>query len=149
MPLQALQIRHSNSVNSLNRADKSKSKISFDILGIIASCLCIVHCSAMPLLISIMPMLGWHYLEADWTHKALAFFVVCFAVLAVVPGYWKHKRRPVLLGLLSGLSFVLFATFLSDRLLGPNSELPLITVGNLIIVSTHWFNRLYCSCSHD
>lgn len=122
---------------------------SFDTLGIVASSLCLVHCLAMPVLISVLPIVGSRFLEADWTHKALASFVVSFALLAVVPGYLKHKKRSVLLGLITGLSFVLFATFLSGCLLGEKWELPLITIGNLIVVATHWHNRIFRRCSYS
>lgn len=132
-------------VNSFNNKKKHR-RISFDTLGIIASCLCMMHCLAMPIVISVLPVVGARWLEADWTHKLLAFFVVSFGLLAVAPGYLKHRKRSVLLGLVTGLSFVLFATFVSGILLGEEWELPLITIGNLIVVATHWHNRQLCQC---
>src|SRR5207253_2703335 len=102
MTLQVLQQQQTNIVTSSDDK-KSRWKISFDILGIIASCLCILHCLAMPVLISVLPVVGSRLLESDWTHKALAFFVVSFALLAVAPGFLKHKKRVVLFGLITGL----------------------------------------------
>ncbi len=128
---------------------KCRWKLSFDTLGICASSLCLVHCMAVPLLISVLPVVGSRFLEADWTHKALAFFVLSFALLAVAPGYLKHKKRAVLLGLATGLSFVLAATFLSGKLLDNKWEVPLITIGNLIVVATHWRNRILCRCTNS
>ena len=40
-----------------------------------------------------------------------------------------------------GVSLVLTATFGSGSLFPESFELPLITVGNLLVVFTHWRNR--------
>src|ERR1700728_4260667 len=84
---------------------------SLDALGIFASSLCLVHCLAMPLIIGFLPILGWGFLEGHRAHVILAFFVLTFALTALVPGYLRHRRRDILLMMLVGLSLVLSATF--------------------------------------
>jgi hypothetical protein len=122
--------------------------VSMDALGIFASTLCLIHCLAMPLVVAFLPVLGLQFLEGHGAHLALAGFVVAFGLLAILPGYMKHRKPAVLLGLLVGLTLVLSATFGYLFGLSEASELPLITVGNLILVVSHLFNRQLCKCSH-
>jgi hypothetical protein len=124
----------------------SSAIISLDALGITASTVCIIHCLAMPFVITMLPFLGWQFLEGKMAHRILAAFVITFALLAVVPGYMKHKRPEVLASMLFGLSLVLYATFAPSQVMSENFELPLITLGNIILVATHWRNRSLSLC---
>jgi hypothetical protein len=118
--------------------------VSMDTLGIVASTVCLIHCASMPFLITLLPMIGLEFLKGHTAHRVLAFFVVAFACLAIVPGYLKHRNTPILIAMLSGVGIVLLATFGSGTLFADNLELPLITVGNVIVVITHLRNRRLC-----
>jgi hypothetical protein len=122
--------------------------VSLDALGITASTICIIHCMAMPFIITMLPVLGWQFLEGKTAHRVLAAFVITFALTAVVPGYFKHRRRDVFVSMLVGLGFVLYATFAPSAILPESLELPLITAGNLILVATHWRNRGLSLCKY-
>ncbi len=121
---------------------------SFDMLGIAASSICLVHCLAMPFVISFLPLLGWQFLEGKTAHQILAGFVFCFAIFGIVPGYLKYRHNSVLAGMVMGLTMVLVATLLCGYVLPEQMELPLITIGNLILVATHWHNHHLASCNH-
>ncbi len=114
---------------------------TLDSLGIAASVICMVHCISMPLLIGVLPVIGMSFLEGHMAHRILAFFVVAFALAAVLPAYIKHRRLPVLIAMIVGVGLVLTATFGAGKAFPESYELPLITVGNLIVVFTHWRNR--------
>ena len=145
-------LRKSNSDTSIkSKMPPAKARLtqwfSLDLLGICASTICMIHCLATPVLLASLPLLGFDFLESDLTHKALAFFVLAFALLAVVPAYFKHRSFPVLLGIILGLTLVLVATFCCSETAW---EIPLISTGNIIIVLTHFRNRrlsLACKCS--
>lgn len=100
----------------------------------------------MPLVITFLPLLGLRFLEGHGAHYFLAAFVVAFAVLAIVPGYLKHKKTSVLVTMLAGVSLVLLATFGAERIFPESLELPMITAGNLLVVFTHLRNRGLCKC---
>jgi hypothetical protein len=118
--------------------------ISMDTLGIVASTICLIHCAGMPFLVSLLPLIGFQFLQGHAAHHILAFFVVAFAFLAIVPGYVQHRNTAILVAMLAGVSTVIFATFGSGLLFPESFELPLITVGNLIVVFTHLRNRRLC-----
>jgi hypothetical protein len=126
----------------------ARAIVSLDTLGITASTLCIIHCMAMPFVITMLPVLGWQFLEGKTAHRVLAAFVITFALTAVVPGYFKHRRRDVLVSMLVGLGCVLYATFAPSAILPESFELPLITLGNLVLVATHWRNRGLSLCKY-
>lgn len=117
-----------------------------DNLGIAASSLCLVHCLALPIVLTFLPLLGWQFLLRHETHRLLAAFVVSFALMAVVPGYLKHRSRFVLAGMVAGVIAVLLATFWLGSLPDDRYELPLITAGNLLVVAAHLRNRALCKC---
>jgi hypothetical protein len=125
-----------------------QSITSFDMLGIAASSICLVHCLAMPFIITFLPFLGWQFLEGKLTHHILAAFVFSFAMFGIVPGYLKHHEKTVLAGMIFGLSLVLIATLCCGGYLPEKWELPMITIGNLILVVTHWHNHHLASCNH-
>jgi hypothetical protein len=114
---------------------------TLDSLGMAASLLCMVHCISMPLLISVLPTLGLSFLEGHLAHHLLAFFVVGFALAAVLPAYLRHRRSAVLVSMIVGVGLVLMATFGAGTVLPESYELPLITLGNMLVVFTHWRNK--------
>jgi hypothetical protein len=120
----------------------------FDILGMGASSLCMLHCLLMPVVAGFLPLIGARFLDSPDTHRFLAGFVILFCVFAIVPGYFKHRSLKVLLPMLAGLSLVLFATFACEELLGECWELPLISVGNLLVITAHACNRREHICDH-
>ncbi len=124
--------------------DACSKAVSMDTLGIVASTVCLIHCASMPILITILPMIGLEFLQGHTAHRVLAFFVVAFALLAIIPGYLQHHKPPILLSMIAGVGIVLFATFGSGNLFPDSYELPLITAGNLIVVFTHLRNRRLC-----
>ena len=144
--------KRTNMTNTIEQAieqiETPQSIRSFDMLGIAASSICLVHCLAMPFVITFLPLLGWQFLEGKAAHQILAAFVFSFAIFGIVPGYLKHHEKSVLAGMVVGLSCVLVATLFCGTLLPENVELPLITVGNLILVATHWHNHHLAACNH-
>jgi hypothetical protein len=145
---QSINSTSAETIHARSHAD-SVAIGSLDNLGMAASTICLIHCLLMPFVIAMLPVLGWQCLESKSAHHILAFFVFCFALFAIVPGYMKHKRSQILLSMIAGLSLVLIATFVCGPLLPESLELPLITAGNLILVATHWQNRKLSACEHS
>lgn len=137
-----------NSPEHFQEHTSRETIVSMDALGIFASTLCLIHCLAMPLVVAFLPLFGLQFLEGHGAHQVLAGFVVAFGLLAILPGYMKHRKPAVLAGLVVGLTLVLSATFGYVVGLSEAAELPLITVGNLVLVVSHLFNRKLCKCDH-
>lgn len=119
-----------------------------DNFGIIASAICLVHCLAMPFVIALLPVLGLQFLETHESHLILAGFIWAFALLAIVPSYLKHRKTPVLVGMIVGLGLVTLGVMFGHAVFGENGEMGCLVVGNLTLVAVHWINRGLCKCEH-
>lgn len=123
----------------------SKSRLSnfYDSLGIFTSTVCLIHCIGLPLIVLILPSLPLSHDET--THLCLALWVVLFAIFALCSAIKKANFGVVYL-ILTGLSAVLAATFASNVGLSPTVETPLITVGNLLVITGHYQNQRALCC---
>ncbi|MEM0914183.1 MAG: MerC domain-containing protein [Planctomycetota bacterium] len=72
----------------------------WDLVGIVASGACAVHCVATPFLLMFLPALGAAWSNA-WVHWALAAVVLPLAFVVIGRGYRAHRRRSTLV--LAGL----------------------------------------------
>lgn len=141
-----MNIKHLNCCNSScesGESGKSPSRV-LDLLGILAAVICLIHCLALPVVMTFLPTLihaHHHHDHNDSTHIILAGWVLLFCLTAIVPGFVKHGYRRILLLMLIGLSAVMAATFHSHVGLAESVEIPLITLGNLLIISAHLYNR--------
>ncbi|MBX3153479.1 MerC domain-containing protein [Candidatus Obscuribacterales bacterium] len=123
--------------------------VVMDNLGIIASAICLVHCLAMPFVIALLPVLGLQFLESHESHMYLAAAIWAFALFAIVPGYLKHRKLPILLGTIAGLGLVTLGVMYGHALLGERGEMICLSAGNLMLVAVHWKNRGLCKCGTD
>ncbi len=124
----------------------NKAPALFDSLGIATSWLCLVHCLGLPLLVLILPTLGARLHHDDKTHLLLAAWVFLFALMSLLSQKNKHKNQSVVCLMVTGLCLVLAATF--SRCFGWTEaiEIPLITVGNLLVIAAHNLNRRHGCC---
>lgn len=121
-----------------------KSLIRFaDYAGMAASALCLVHCLAMPLLIAAFPLLGLGA-EHHALHDALLLGVTVPVLLALVPGYVKH-RDPVALSLgVAGLAAFLVAVFVLGPQMGEFAETAGAVFSSVLLLAAHLRNHRYC-----
>jgi hypothetical protein len=121
-----------------------KSLIRFaDYAGMAASALCLVHCLAMPLLLAAFPLLG---LGGDHhaLHDALLLGVTAPVLLALVPGYLKHRDpRALSLGA-AGLAAFLVAVFVLGPQVGELAETVGAVASSVLLLAAHLRNHRYC-----
>lgn len=128
----------------------SRTVLSLDNLGIAASVLCLIHCLAMPFLIAILPFLGLKFLDSHESHIWLGSAIIAFALFAIVPGYWKHKKVGILAGMVVGVGLVMVGSYFSHIFALEEVELPVVIAGNLTLVTTHILNmrQVRSCCDH-
>lgn len=114
-----------------------------DYCGMTASVICLVHCIGTPLLLILFPMLGLAEGD-DFLHRVMAILVVVPALLAIFPGFRKHRNRSVLFTGSAGLAcFIGSVLFIGPRY-GEMAELVLATIGGLLLFMTHYRNHRFC-----
>lgn len=114
-----------------------------DYAGIAASALCLVHCLGMPLLLAAFPLLGLGG-EHHALHDALLVGVSLPVLLALVPGYVKHRDAVALVLGLAGLGMFLAAVFVVGPQFGQWAETVVAVVSSVLLMGAHVRNHRYC-----
>ena len=126
---------------------KKRLRAACDFIGIGLSLLCLVHCLALPVLISFAPAILRGLPGDDVTHRSLAVAIGFIGFLAFRAGYKVHGRRWVLATFLAGLLLVSTAAVLGDEVLTGYGEAAVTVCGGLLLITAHFFNRSFCrSC---
>lgn len=113
-----------------------------DAAGIFASILCLIHCLALPLVLAMLPALGWA--EDEWLHELLVGVAMVATLLALVPGFATHRRVSVLLMGIGGLACLAAAVFLVGPHFGEVAETALTVAGAVLLCAAHLRNRACC-----
>ncbi len=124
-----------------------KSIPFFDFLGIALSFLCLIHCLALPFLVSFLPAMMGEFSEHESVHLILSLFILPISLLAVLPAYQKHRKKRVFVFMGTGLLLILGAMFFGHDLLGEKGEKIMTLGGGCLLIWTHIQNRSFChSC---
>ncbi|MBT5204976.1 MAG: MerC domain-containing protein, partial [Gammaproteobacteria bacterium] len=62
-----------------------------DKLAILLSGTCLVHCLALPLLVTLVPISQGSLLEEQTFHLLMLWIILPTSLLALTSGCWKHK----------------------------------------------------------
>ena len=106
-----------------------------DRLGMIASLSCAIHCAALPLVATVLPLLGLEFLanpEVETTMIALSAIIGFWSLIASYP---LHKKLTPLLVLVTGFSFIA-----SGHFLFATAEAVLVPLGGFGIATAHYLN---------
>lgn len=115
-----------------------KKSETFDIVGIICSGACALHCLMVPILVAFAPSFTV-FLENEWIHKGLVISLIPVALIAFVRGHKKHgKLYPLILGGVGML--VLVSAILLEDLGIEGFEKSLTLMGSAMLVTAHYFN---------
>ena len=114
-----------------------------DFAGMAASALCLLHCLAMPLLLAAFPLLGLAG-DGEALHDALLLGATVPALLALVPGYLRHREVAAASLGLAGLGMFVLAAFLVAPRWGESAETAIVILGSILLFSAHLRNRRYC-----
>ncbi len=109
-----------------------------DRSAIALSTLCLIHCLALPILISLLPWLSWLETHESMVHRWLLAFIAPLSLWALSRGCAHHGRWPVLFGGLLAVAALVGAIALEP--LVPAMELPLTVIGSAILISSHIYN---------
>lgn len=111
---------------------------TWDKLGIFASAACLVHCLALPLLIPLLPALA--LVPHTGVHALLLIPIVSLSLLALLPGYRRHRSRFVGVAALAGIALCSVAVGAEALFHIESLDLPFTVAGGLLLVSAHLAN---------
>jgi hypothetical protein len=122
--------------------EKMLKRMSLDTIGIGASLACAIHCALLPLLITVLPLLGSTILEnekLEYGLLSLSFLVGC---LSLGRGYFRlHRRLAPLLIFTAGFALLLGGHFMDA---GGYWEPVIIFIGAAGVTGAHILNLRRC-----
>ena len=115
------------------------------------STLCLLHCLAVPVLVSVVPVFATFALADERFHLALVALVVPTSVIALCLGCRLHKSRRILICGFAGVLVLVVAAILGGQHLSEIGETVLTVLGASVVALAHWFNFRACracDCEH-
>ena len=109
-----------------------------DRTAIVLSALCLGHCLAFPLLLSLLPWLAWFEAHAPLLHQGLLVLIVPVSGWALIRGRVLHRQNWIVLG--GGLAIAALLAAVVLEPVAPHLELPLTLVGSLCLMGFHLAN---------
>ncbi len=76
---------------------RNNMHIHFDRFAILLSGLCAIHCIALPIVASLIPLLSstiqhGHNIHEFWFHEFILFFILPISFIALITGYRSHNQ---------------------------------------------------------
>lgn len=111
-----------------------------DNTGACLSFACAIHCMAMPLLITILPLIGLGFLANERAELFLIIGAIGLAIGSLGWGVRHHRSWRALLILIVALAFI--AT--SRTAVEGTFEVVFYSIGGILLASAHLVNRHLC-----
>jgi len=135
----------SSNFQSLKKLSQNKS----DVLGSVASGICLVHCVATPFLfVAHLGEVGHHHHHHGTSPFWWQLIDIAFLVIAFVAVYWSAKNSSK-----QWMKFALFISWAALTLVLVNEKLAffhlaeeIIYLPTIALIGFHLYNRRYCQC---
>ena len=116
-------------------------KLNLDVLGIGASLICAVHCALLPLLMTVLPLLGLEIFTNEKLEYGLLTFTFLVGCTSLFRSYrYRHHYVKPLLVFALGFVLLLAGHFLTESYWEPL----LVAAGALLIIAAHVWNLREC-----
>jgi hypothetical protein len=113
-------------------------KINWDMMGMITSIACAIHCAILPLILTSLPLFGINIInnaEFEWTMITIAFMVGCYALLHCYKQH--HKSFKPLLIFSAGFIFLILKQIFYTH------EFIFLSPAVFLILYAHFLNFRY------
>ena len=105
-------MHHSCKITTFALMSNFTKKINLDVMGMVTSVACAIHCAILPLVITSLPVFGINIINNsffEWIMIGIAFAVGC---AALTHGYGRHHKnlKPLLI-FASGFVFLILKQF--------------------------------------
>jgi len=115
-----------------------------DHLGVMASVACAIHCAALPLVITALPLLGLEFLANIWVEIVMICLSLLIGIWSLGSSYPKHRKILPVVILLAGFLLIGTGHFVLE-----DFEAVLIPLGGFTIAAAHLVNWKYSRvCKH-
>ncbi len=132
---------------SATNADELAHLGKLDRAGATASFLCAIHCALMPLVVTILPLLGLGFLSSEPVEWALLACSATLGSLSLCLGFRKHRKRRTFMVLAIALAIMVAGRVFHEHHFGIWGPV-LMVIGGLMMMGAHLLNHRLChSCT--
>lgn len=145
-------------LNAPNKKIIIMLQIYFDRFAIVLSGICAIHCIALPIVASLMPLLATtiqhgYDLHEFWFHQFILVFILPISLFALVAGYRCHKEfTPIVIGGI-GIGILVFTALFAEALISNHiilhsGETILTIIGGIVHAIGHVLNVIATRSFH-
>ena len=123
-----------------------------DTAAVVLSGVCMLHCLALPIALTILPIVNVTLLDESTFHLIMMAVILPISVIALSIGCRQHKDRLTLILGSVGLVILTTTAIFGHDLLGLTGERIVTSIGGLILAAAHIQNYRCCrddDCAHD
>ena len=123
-----------------------------DTIAVVLSCICMLHCLALPIVLTAFPILNITTLSENVFHLLMMVVILPVSIFALTIGCRKHKDALTLTLGAIGLGTLMTTAFFGHDLFGLSGERIATSIGGLILAAAHIQNYRCCrqdNCTHD
>jgi hypothetical protein len=123
-----------------------------DGLAVVLSGTCMLHCLALPLMVTVFPIVQGSLLEEQTFHLIMLVFILPTSLVALTVGCRRHRDRLTLVLGALGLTTLTITALWGHELFGFTGERIVTTIGGIILAAAHIQNFLCCrrdDCQHE
>lgn len=130
--------------------DQNRSYL--DVAAVFLSGICMLHCLALPLVLTILPIVNISLLDETTFHTLMLIVILPVSLIALTIGCRKHRDILTMgLGTL-GLGILTFTAFFGHDFFGLTGERFVTSLGGVVLAAAHIQNYRCCrkdDCDHD
>ncbi|WP_374950226.1 MerC domain-containing protein [Mucilaginibacter sp.] len=114
--------------------------LKLDNIGITASALCAIHCAAVPIFFTSLPILGLGFLANPWVEWTMILLALFIGIASIGNSYLRshHRMLPIAL-LAAGFAIIMAGHIFAHGWL----EAVIVPIGGITIAIAHFINYKY------
>ena len=123
-----------------------------DTAAVVLSGVCMLHCLALPIALTILPIVNVTLLDESTFHLIMMVVILPISVVALSIGCRQHKDKLNLVLGSIGLVILTITAIFGHDLLGLTGERIVTSIGGLILAAAHIQNYRCCrndDCAHE
>ena len=121
-----------------------RPRYNLDVLGMILSLACAVHCAIMPIILVLGAFTGLHFLADPMLEHTIIIASMLIAGASLIPHYFHHKRKEVLIVASTGFALIFIGHWHGMAWL----HTILMVAGGTAIAFSHLLNMRFCRGLH-
>lgn len=118
----------------------NNARLMMDKLGIWISGLCALHCIALPIVLSIAPLMADSFVAAEWFEHSILSLSMLIGLSALLIGYFRYHKQfyPIIALIIGGI------IYWQKDIFGHAFEPITIALGASLIIAAHLVNLRLC-----